>query len=174
MTTSLPVINLAEARYECIFGRGCDGICCRNGRPGLYADEIERIDAALERILPRLRPEAAELVRAQGYLSRRRRLGLPMLRVVGGWCVFFHQGCVLHTVGATEGDKYRYKPAACALFPLARDEQDRWYVRQKGYKGEPWDLFCLDPHASPTQAAVSLADEIRLAQHYTESENVSR
>ena len=58
-----------------------------------------------------------------------RRLGLPMLRVVNGWCVFFNQGCVLHKVGAVEGDKYRYKPAACALFPLARDEHDQWYPR---------------------------------------------
>jgi hypothetical protein len=170
MTGSLPVINLTEATYECVYGRGCDGICCRNGRPGLYPDEIERLDAALDEILPELRPEAAALVRAEGYLSRRRRHNLPLARVVGGWCVFFHEGCVLHKLGAAEGDKYRYKPAACALFPLARDEQDRWYVRQKGYKGEPWDLFCLDPQASPLPAAVSLADEIRLAERYTGAE----
>ncbi len=169
MPASLPVINLAEATYECVYGRGCDGVCCRNGRPGLYPDEVERLEAALHLILPELRPAAADLVRDQGYLSRRRRHGLPLVRVVDGWCVFFHQGCVLHKLGAAEGDKYRYKPAVCALFPLARDEQDRWYVRQKGYKGEPWDLFCLDPAASPTPAAVSLADEMRLAQDYTEA-----
>jgi hypothetical protein len=174
MARSLPVLNLAEAKYECIFGRGCDGICCQNGRPGVYPEEVERIDAHLTRFLPELRPAAQAVVQKQGYLSRRRRLGLPMLRVVDGWCVFFHQGCVLHKVGAAEGDKYRYKPAACALFPLARDEQDRWYVRQKGYQDERWDLFCLDPEASPVPAAESLREEIALARHYTEEEDRAR
>jgi hypothetical protein len=86
--------------------------------------------------------------------------------VVDGWCIFFHKGCVLHKVGAAEGDKYRYKPAPCALFPLARDEKDRWYVRQKGVKGEVWDLFCLDPKTSPLPAAESLREELALAAQY--------
>ena len=51
-----------------------------------------------------------------------------MLRVQDSWCVFFNQGCVLHKVGAAEGDKYRYKPAPCALFPLGRTEKGDWYV----------------------------------------------
>jgi hypothetical protein len=163
---SLPVLNLSEARYECVFGRGCDGICCRNGRPGVYPDEAERITANLAKFLPQLSPRARAVVEKGGYLSRRRRLGLPMLRVVDGWCVFFREGCVLHKVGAAEGDKYRYKPAACALFPLARDEHDRWYVRQAGYKAEKWDLFCLDPQASPAPAADSLREEVALAARY--------
>jgi hypothetical protein len=170
MAISLPVINLSQANYECIYGRGCDGICCQNGRPGLYPDEIQRIDDNLDRFLPHLRPEARKVVAASGYLSRRTRHGLPLLRVVGGWCVFFHQGCVLHKLGAAEGDKYRYKPAACALFPLARTEDGQWYVRQKGYQDEQWDLFCLDPKASPVPAAESLQEEIRLAARYTAEE----
>ena len=173
MTGSLPVLNLSEAKYECIFGRGCDGICCQNGRPPVYPEERERLDANLDRVLPQLRPEAQALIREQGYVSNRRRLGLPMLRVVNGWCVFFNQGCVLHKVGAVEGDKYRYKPAACALFPLARDEHDQWYVRQKDYKGEDWELFCLDPKASPVPAAEALRPEIELARRYTEEETAS-
>src|SRR4051794_16289216 len=111
MASSLPVINLSEAKFECVYGRGCDGVCCRNGRPGVYPDEVERITGALPRFLPELRPEARTLVERSGFLSNRTKGGLPMLRVVGGWCVFFHGGCVLHKVGAAEGDKYRYKPA---------------------------------------------------------------
>ena len=163
MAGSLPVLNLSEAKYECIFGRGCDGVCCRNGRPGVYPDEAERIAANLAKFLPHLRPEARALIEEEGPLSRRTRGGLPMLRVVGGWCVFFHQGCVLHKVGALEGDKYRYKPAACALFPLARDEQDRWYVRQWGYQDEEWDIFCLNPKATDVPAVESLREEMALA-----------
>jgi Fe-S-cluster containining protein len=168
MAGSLPVINLAEAKYECIFGRGCDGICCQNGRPGVYPEEVERIDAHLAMFLPELRPEARALVEKEGYLSARRRLGLPMLRVIGGWCVFFNKGCTLHKVGASEGDVFRYKPAACALFPLAKDENDRWYVRQSGLKNERWELFCLDPQSTSMPAAESLKGEVALAMRYDE------
>jgi Fe-S-cluster containining protein len=175
MRNSLPVVNLSEATFECIFGRGCDGICCQNGRPPVYADEAERLDAHLEKFLPHLRPEARQLLEKQGYLSGRRKFGLPMLRVVGGWCIFFHQGCVLHKVGAAEGDKYRYKPSACALFPLAKNTHDEWYIRQQGYEGEEWDLFCLAPSASTPAAADSLQEEIALAERYTrEQEEAQR
>jgi hypothetical protein len=167
---SPPVLNLAEARFECTFGRGCSGVCCRNGRPLIYPEEASRIDAKLPDILPALRPEARALVEKSGYLSRRRKRGFPAVRVSLGWCVFFNQGCVLHKIGASEGDKLRYKPAVCALFPLDRDEQDRWYVRQRGFNGEIWDLFCLDPSASTTPAAESLCEEIALAQRFTEEE----
>jgi hypothetical protein len=166
MTTSLPVVNLSEAKYECIYGRGCDGICCKNGRPGLYSDELERIEANLSKFLPELRPEARRLIEESGYVSNRRRHGLPMLRVVDGWCIFFHEGCVLHKVGAAEGDAYRYKPAQCALFPLAKNDAGQWYVRQWGVETEEWDLFCLNPEASPMPAAASLREEMRLAARY--------
>jgi Fe-S-cluster containining protein len=167
MRNSLPVVNLSEATFECIFGRGCDGICCQNGRPPVYPDEAERLDAHLEKFLPHLRPEARRLLEKQGYLSGRRKFGLPMMRVVGGWCLFFNQGCVLHKVGAAEGDKYRYKPSACALFPLAKNDNDQWYVRQQGYAGEKWNLFCLDAQASAKPAAESLEEEIALAERFT-------
>ncbi len=166
MATTLSVINLSEAKYECIYGRGCDGICCQNGRPGVYPEEQDVIGKNLHKILPELRAEARALVEKDGYVSNRRRDGLPMLRVIGGWCVFFHQGCVLHKIGAVEGDKYRYKPAACALFPLAKNDKGEWYVRQWGYENEEWDVFCLKPDASPMPAAKSLRDEVELAMRY--------
>ena len=164
------ITNLREAKFECTYGRGCNGICCQNGRPFVYLDEAERIDANLDKFLPHLRSEARTLVEKQGYLSARRKFGYPAVRVVKGWCVFFNQGCVLQKIGATEGDKFRYKPAVCALFPLERDAQDRWYVRQQGFKREQWDLFCLDPSASEVPAAASLQAEIALARRFTGEE----
>jgi hypothetical protein len=168
--TSLPVINLSEATFDCIFGRGCEGICCRNGRPGIYPEEVACLDANLHKFLAEVRPEARRVLEEQGYLSRRSRGGLPLLRVVEGWCVFFNQGCVLHKVGAAEGDSFRYKPAACALFPLARNDKGDWYVRQHGVEEEQWDLFCLNSQASSRPAAESLADEIALAARYMAEE----
>jgi hypothetical protein len=166
----LPVINLSEARFECIFGRGCDGVCCRNGRPPVYPDEQERLAENLHKFLPHLRPEARRVLEKAGYLSNRLKGGLPMLRVVDGWCVFFNQGCVLHKVGVAEGDKYRYKPAPCALFPLSRNDKDEWYVRQKGVEGEEWDLFCLEPSPEAPPAVESLREELELAARYSADE----
>jgi len=168
---SLPVLNAATARFECTFGKGCEGICCRNGRPLVYPGEAARLDAKLPQILSALRPEARETVERMGYLSRRQKRGRPLVRVSKGWCVFFNQGCVLHRVGAEEGDKFQYKPAACALFPLDRDEKDQWYVRQRGFQSEVWDLFCLDPGATAVPAAESLRDELALAERFTVEES---
>ena len=163
---SLTVINLEIARFECTFGRGCDGVCCRNGRPPVYPEEVRRIDTHLHRILPLLRPEARAAVNKAGYLSRRRKAGQQMARVVAGWCVFFNEGCALHRLSAADGTAFRYKPAACAMFPLAKDRDDRWHVRQKGYDGEIWDLACLDPRASDVPAARSLRQEIALIEEW--------
>ncbi|MCS6852003.1 MAG: DUF3109 family protein [Gemmataceae bacterium] len=168
MSVPLPIVvtNLDEARFECTFGRGCDGICCRNGRPPIYPEESQRIRENLDKFLPGLRPAARKLIEKAGFLSGRQKYGLPMLRVVDGWCVFFNQGCVLHKVGAAEGDKFRYKPALCALFPLAKSERGEWYVRQKGYEGECWDLFCLNPEQTTVPARESLQEELALAARF--------
>jgi len=130
----------------------------------LYDDEVTRLDGKLPDILPLLRAGARELIEKGGYLSGRRKCGLPMARVVSGWCVFFNEGCVLHRIGAAEGDAFGYKPSICSLFPLDKGADGEWRVRQKGYDGEIWDLFCLDPGASGKPAAESLVAEIALAE----------
>jgi hypothetical protein len=171
MLLALPIVNLSDAKFECTFGRGCDGVCCREGRPPVYPEEIENIAANLQRFLPHLRPEARAVVARGGFLApRRRRLGQRVLRVAQRWCIFFNEGCVLHKIGAAEGDKYRYKPSLCALFPIQQDQDDRWYIRQKGYKRERWDLFCLDPCNSAVPAGASLHDEIALAQRFDDEQ----
>jgi hypothetical protein len=162
---ALPVLNLAEATFECTFGRGCPGVCCQNGRPPVKPDEAARIDRNLHKFLPLLTPQARAVVEKGGYVSRRVKAGSPMLRVVGGWCVFFNEGCVLHKVGMQEGDKFRYKPAPCSLFPLEHDDHGSWYVRQHGYRGEQWtDLFCLAPDNTTKKASATLGEEIAFAQ----------
>jgi hypothetical protein len=164
--SELPIVNLATATYECTFGRGCDGVCCREGRPLVYPEEIERLDAELHRFLPLLLARSRATIESRGYLTNCRRLGQRLMRKADGWCVFFNQGCVLHQVGAAEGDRFRYKPTVCSLFPLQRDEHDNWYVRQKGFKRERWDLFCLDPTNTTISAADSLGAEIELARFF--------
>ena len=166
MQHELPVVNLDTATFQCTFGRGCEGVCCREGRPLIYADEIERIDGNLAKFLPLMRPTARQVVVRKGFLSGRQRFGQETVRAAAHWCVFFNQGCVLHQVGADEGDKFRYKPAVCALFPIQQDDHDRWYIRQHGFKRERWDLFCLDPRNSSISARESLQDELALAKRF--------
>lgn len=163
MKLALPVVVNAEtATFDCVFGRGCDGKCCQNGRPSVSPAEAKVIKRVLARTLPHLRPEARKLVEAEGFLSKRTKVGQPMVRVSGGWCVFFNAGCVLHKIGAEDGDAYQYKPTQCALFPLEKGD-DGWYVRQWGLDGEQWDLFCLNPKQSDRPAVESLAEELALA-----------
>lgn len=162
---SLEIINAATATFECVYGRGCDGLCCQNGRPSLTAPERAAIDGQLPRLLERLRPAARKLVERDGYLSNRTKLGEPMLRVVEGWCVFFHNGCTIHQLGIDDcGDFSAYKPFQCVIFPLEPNGDGRWYVRQHGYMGERWDLFCLNPKTSTKRAIESLAPEIEYVE----------
>jgi Fe-S-cluster containining protein len=163
MALSLTVVNLASATFECIFGRGCEGICCKNGRPSVGKKEQARIKSVLKRALPLMRPDARELVDEEGYLSKRTKDGKPMVRVVDSWCVFFNEGCVLHKLGAEDGNSYQYKPVQCALFPLEKDDGD-WHVRQWDHNGEAWDLFCLNPKQSKQPAITALAAEIEMAK----------
>ena len=167
MSAEEPVIaieNLEQARFECVYPT-CGGICCKNGRPGIEEGERARIEANLAKFTPHLRPEARKLVETKGFLTRREKEGKRMLAVVGGWCVFFHEGCVLHKVGAEEGDRWAYKPWNCVTFPLERQHPgEPWYVRQWGTKGEGWDLFCLNPKESPKPARETLAAEIEFAE----------
>lgn len=162
VSLSLTVVNADVATFDCSFGRGCEGICCKNGRPSVGPDEVERITALLPRVLPLLRPVARAVVESDGFVSNRTKLGQPMVRVAGGWCVLFNGGCTLHTVGAEDGDPLAYKPSQCALFPLEKGDAG-WYVRQWGYEGEQWDLFCLNPKNTPRPAVESLAGELALA-----------
>lgn len=160
LAPELPIANLATAHFDCVYPT-CGGICCMNGRPAVEPAEEAAIRKNLAKFLPHLRPHARRAIEKSGFLSDQEKEGLPTLKVSQGWCSFFHDGCVLHKVGAEEGDKFKYKPWRCAVFPLTRDKKDgAWFVRQHGLKGEAWDLFCLNPAESPKVASETLAAEV--------------
>lgn len=160
----LTVLNAATATFDCTFGRGCEGLCCRHGEPSVTPAEKARIDGVLDRLRPLLRPQTLAAVDADGWLTDQVKLDLPMTRVVDGWCVFFNEGCTLHKLGAADGDFARYKPIQCVLFPLEPVGDGTWYVRQQGYQEEEWnDLFCLNPANTPRRAVDTLAPEMEVA-----------
>ena len=161
----LPVVtNAATATFDCSFGRGCEGICCRHGEPSVTPAERSTIEAVMARVRPLLRPEAAVALDADGWLTDQQKLDLPMVRTAGDWCLFFNQGCVLHKIGADDGDFSKYKPIQCVLFPLEPNGDGTWYVRQRGYEEEQWDdLFCLNPANTARRAVEALAPELAVA-----------
>lgn len=160
----IPLLNGDTATFDCSFGRGCEGLCCKNGRPGLGEEEQKKIQDNMHKVMPHLKPKVQELVEKSGIVTNRIRNGLPLAPVVDGWCIFFNEGCVLHKVGASEGDFLKYKPQQCAIFPLLWDDHGHWYVRQWKYKGEEWnDLFCLNPKNTTIKAVDSLQPELNLA-----------
>jgi hypothetical protein len=166
----LRVENLESATFDCVFPT-CGGICCRNGRPAVTLPEAQRIRENLAKFVPHLTERAKAKLAREPFLTKRTKGGLPMLAVQDGWCVFFNEGCVLHKVGAAEGDKFRYKPQPCVTFPLDKKPSGDWYVRQWNLNGEAWDLFCLNPAESPRPAKESLADELRYAQEHGRPES---
>ena len=160
----LPILNGDKATFECVFPV-CGGVCCKNGRPGISPGEAQRIQDNLPKFLEHLLPKSRRLIESKGFLTRRIKEGQRTLAVSEGWCVFFNAGCVLHKVGALEGERFAYKPWHCVAFPLEKDHRTgEWYVRQKGYRGEGWDVFCIDPQESSKPALSTLTAEIEFAR----------
>jgi hypothetical protein len=164
----VPVVNLSTARFECVYPT-CGGLCCMNGQPAIEEDEEERLRANADKFAERMTPAARAHVARHGFVTRKLiKDGRPTLAVTKGWCVFFHDGCVLQKVGAEEGDAHKYKPWRCSLFPLKRHPKTgEWFVRQQGLNGERWDLFCLHPAESEKTADTTLPPEVALLARLT-------
>ena len=163
--TSLTVVNAATATFDCSFGRGCEGLCCKQGEPSVSAAEQATIETVLPRLREHLRPAALKMIDEAGWLSGEIKLGQPMIRTEGEWCVFFNAGCTLHKLGMLDGDFAQYKPTQCVLFPLEPNGDGTWYVRQWHENDEQWnDLFCLNPANTPLKAVETLAPELIYAE----------
>jgi hypothetical protein len=161
--TKLKLLNEGTATFTCVWP-SCGGACCKESRPPISPREAAKVRANMHRFLPHMRPEAKALAERGRWLTHRIKSGFRTLAVVDRYCVFYAEGCALHKAGAAEGDKNAYKPSTCITFPLDRDAHDRWYVRQKGFADEGWDLPCLDPASSPADAKDSLREEIAFVE----------
>lgn len=161
----LVLVNADTARFECSYGRGCDGICCSNSTPPVDPEKQQVINSVVPEILPLLRPGARAMIEQMGYIDPEEvHEGNPSIRVESDWCVFFNKGCVLHKVGADRGDSTWAKPVACYLFPIDHDSQGRWYIRQHGVDDEQWtELPCLAGTPDMPLAVTTLGFEMEMA-----------
>ena len=60
-------------------------------------------------------------------------------------------------------DTYDAKTHRSFFKTVEKNENGEWYVRQHGYDGEEWDLFCLAGKPETPLAVSTLALEIDLA-----------
>ncbi len=183
-------VTFLESNWECIFGRGCQGVltgpaeelvqgCCSYGAH--FTDEKDR--RRVERAATRLSDDQWQF-RAKGRqgTTRVKRNGEIVTRLVKGACIFlnrpdFHRGpgCALHVLAMDEGESYvPLKPEVCWQLPLRREDETlddghvvtritQWDRRHWGAGGQEFHWWCTEaPEAFTGRRRVvdSMAEEL--------------
>ncbi len=181
--------DFLTSRWECLWGRGCQGIgpepaenlglgCCSIGAD--LGDEDEaRMIAALAATLSPARFEHHAEARDGGIFSHDSR---THTRVVDGACIFLNRpgfiggaGCALHLEAIEMGESpIEWKPSVCWQLPIKVDWEGgvddtevatvrRWTRRDWGAEGETMAWCCTeDPlaFAGVRQVIDSLGPEL--------------
>lgn len=116
--------QLLERKFVCDLN-ACKGACCIEGDAGapLTFEEVDKIEADLDVILPYMRPEGRQAVDANGvfYLDQENE---PVTTLVnGGECAFVYfdeQGITKCSIEKAflEGKTDFKKPVSCHLYPI--------------------------------------------------------
>ena len=122
------------SRYQCIFGRGCQGIvkespeagCCSLGAHFADADDEKRVLEWSRKLTPEMwqKRKIAKLEGATVKSGKKERA----TRVVDGACIFHNSkdfpggyGCALHLLAEAEGVSFvETKPEVCWQVPMRR------------------------------------------------------
>lgn len=185
-------VTFLLSHWECIFGRGCQGIydqpteqlcegCCSYGAH--FHDENDKtnvIDAALD--LDSSTWQYIDVGRRKGVVARDG--SEYRTRLVDGACIFLNRvgfptgpGCALHFHSIKTGEHFSHvKPVVCWQVPLAREEHEDEYGKRTtritefsrsswGDGGDDFAWWCIeDPNAFHHSNPVyqSMEEEIRL------------
>lgn len=113
----------------------CKGACCVDGDSGapLRDDEVDKIQAVLDRALPLMTEAGRAVIRTQGVAVRDKDgdLGTPLID--GGACAFVTYGpdgctfCALQNL---------YKPVSCHLYPIRVED----YGEFTAVNYHKWDI----------------------------------
>lgn len=113
----------------------CKGACCVDGDSGapLRDDEVDKIQAVLDRALPLMTEAGRAVVRTQGVAVRDKDgdLGTPLID--GGACAFVTysaDGCALCAL------QELYKPVSCHLYPIRVED----YGEFTAVNYHKWDI----------------------------------
>lgn len=165
-------VTFLLSRWECIFGRGCQGVltgpaadlvqgCCSYGAHFTDAEDEARVEAAAATLGAehwQFRREG----RQRGVIKTNAS-GERVTRMVGGACVFLNRpgfaggaGCALHRAALDRGERpMDLKPDVCWQLPLRREDEvagdghvtstvSQWDRRHWGPGGGEFHWWCTD------------------------------
>jgi hypothetical protein len=176
-------VTFLLSRWECIFGRGCQGVltgpapelvqgCCSYGAHFTDAEDEARVEAAAATLGAehwQFRPEG----RRRGVIKTNTS-GERVTRMVAGACIFLNRpdfaggaGCALHRAALDRGERpMDLKPDVCWQLPLRREERDdggghitstivEWKRSDWGAGGQEFHWWCTEaPEAFAGTGAV--------------------
>ena len=158
--------------WECIFGRGCQGVltgpapelvqgCCSYGAHFTDDDDVSRVKEAASKLTAaqwQFRKEG----RRKGVITKEAD-GTRITRLVEDACIFLNRpgfaagaGCALHKAALDQGDEpLELKPDVCWQLPLRREEATddsgrvtttitQWDRRHWGEGGEEFHWWCTE------------------------------
>lgn len=159
--------------WECIFGRGCQGVltgptpelvqgCCSYGAHFTDDEDVARVEAAAETLTDE-EWQFAKAGRKRGIVKSQRD-GTRQSRLVDGACIFLNRpgfpggpGCALHRAALSRGQEpLELKPDVCWQLPLRREDTtaevdgrvtstvSQWDRRHWGGGGEEFHWWCTE------------------------------
>ncbi|GAB3116576.1 hypothetical protein GCM10027160_25940 [Streptomyces calidiresistens] len=157
------------SRWNCVFGRGCQGIaagrasdgCCTLGAHFTDDEDRERVAGHMTRLTPETWQFHGTGTSAAGWTESDEDGDLRTRRVAGA-CVFLNrpgfaggEGCALHTLALAEGrEPLETKPDVCWQLPIRRsyewieepDGEERLHVTIGEYDRRGWGPGGHDLH----------------------------
>lgn len=171
--TWLVDVTFMESRWQCIFGRGCQGVltgpapelvqgCCSYGAHFTDAADVQRVEeAALT--LTASQWQFRQKGRRGSAVAYTNRAGETVTRLVQGACIFLNRpgfpggaGCALHRAALERGiEPLELKPEVCWQLPLRRADEvaadghvtstlTEWGRRHWGAGGHEFHWWCTE------------------------------
>ena len=164
-------VTFLRSGWQCIFGRGCQGVltepapemqqgCCSYGAHFTDEADVARVELASATLTPeqwQMKP------RARQGVTKSARDGTPMTRIVEGACIFLNRpgfaggaGCALHRAALERGQRpMDLKPDVCWQLPLRREDAtedsghvtsrlSQWDRRHWGAGGSEFHWWCTE------------------------------
>lgn len=166
-------VTFLESGWECIYGRGCQGVltgpaaefeqgCCSYGAHFTGQEDSERVEAAARTLSDEQWQWKSTAARRGGPL-RRSKTGEATTRLVEDACIFLNRpgfpggaGCALHRAALEGGVPPRtLKPDVCWQLPFRRDDAtapdghvtttiEEWGRRHWGKGGAEFAWWCTE------------------------------
>jgi hypothetical protein len=167
-------VTFLASGWECIFGRGCQGVltgpapelehgCCDYGAHFTGEDDVRRVERQAARLTAEQWQCKKQAKQRGGPIRQKKKAGEFVSRLVDEACIFLNRpgfpggpGCALHRAALEAGERpLDWKPDVCWQLPLRRsDETDphghvtstirEWKRRDWGPGGQEFHWWCTE------------------------------